>query len=111
MIFLLICIFISLSLSDIPFIIDMQNKQYYYKVINEYNSVNPLIKEPYSQKQRLKENMTNSYSLLEHSPVKEGMTDISANNMIYDIINYKSNPTTPFQQLLAIRQIEQMGSY
>jgi len=111
MVFLLLCIFVSLSLSDVPFIIDMQNKQYYYKVVNEYNGINPQIKENYSQKQQIKENMSNSYSLLQYSPVKEGMTDISANNIIYDIINDKGNPTTPFQQLLAIRQIAQMGSY
>ena len=42
---------------------------------------------------------------------KEGMTDVSANNMIYDIINDKDAKVTVFQQLLTVRQIAEMGDY
>jgi hypothetical protein len=89
---LVLCIFISLYLSDIPFIVNMQNKDYYNKIIKQHNE---------------------KFSVLSNeNKVKiEGMTDISANNIISDIINDSPTTITPFEQLIAIKQIAKMGSY
>lgn len=80
---LLSSLFISLLLSNVPFFINMQNRGYYHKIINDY-----------------------SYSLS-----KEGLTDISANNMINTILNDENKIGTPFEQLLAIRHIVGISVY
>ena len=94
---LLFCIFVSLYLSDIPYIVDLQNRCYYDKIIDEFKSERSIVLS----------GGKSSHS----SPNKEGMTDVSANNMIYDIINEKDPKVTVFQQLLAVRQIAEMGDY
>jgi hypothetical protein len=91
---LLFCIFISLFLSDIPFIVDLQNKCYYDKIIDEFKSEREIIGKHSSSQNN-----------------KEGMTDVSANNMIYDIINEKEPKVSVFHQLLTVRQIAEMGDY
>lgn len=93
-ILLLFCIFISLFLSDIPFIVELQNKCYYDKIIDEFKNEREIIGNHKSYQNN-----------------KEGMTDVSANNMIYDIINEKEPKVTVFQQLLTVRQIAEMGDY
>jgi hypothetical protein len=105
---LLFCIFISLYLSDIPFIVNLQNKCYYDKIIDEYNNERKILGNHSSSQNNFP---TNSYGRSPEKMNKEGMTDVSANNMIYDIINEKDPKVTVFQQLLTVRQIAEMGDY
>ena len=83
-IILLLCsLFISLLLSNVPFFVNMQNRGYYHKIINDYSYLSS----------------------------KEGLTDISANNIINSILNDANTVGTPFEQLLAIRHIVGISVY
>lgn len=88
---LLSSLFISLMLSGIPFFIYLQNKGYYTKIINDHTQYNI--------------GTSAGYGTL------EGLADISANNMIYSIINDPASTATPFRQLVTIRDIVQISNY
>ena len=134
MFLLLFCIFISLFLSDIPFIVNMQNQNYYNKIIKEhmtelkYSSV-PSSTQPQTHTQipnpkpqpTPAPTVNNVFSgssfgiypstTAAKQPQIEGMADMSANNIISDIINDSKPSITPFEQLIAIKQIAKMGTY
>ena len=84
---LIACIFVSIAYSYSYYFIDIQNRDYFHKLIDN--------------------NATNI--------TKEGMTDMSANNIIYSIINDVSNNSnvdiTPHQQLEAVRSLSLLGDY
>ena len=100
-ILLLTCIFISLYLSDIPFIVNMQNKNYYNKFIMDNKNIYGV----------LSERGVGEYKFSVASKGKEGMADMSANNIISDIINDSPNAISQFEQLSIVKKIAQMGTY
>lgn len=100
-ILLLTCIFISLYLSDIPFIVNMQNKDYYNKIIKDNKNIYGI----------LSERGVGEYNFSIASKGKEGMADMSANNIISDIINDSPNAISQFEQLSIVKKIAQIGTY
>lgn len=84
-------LFISLLLSNIPFFIQLQNKGYYHKIIRDHTQYNLQIGGGGGN--------------------VEGLTDISANNMIYSILTDPSATSSPFRQLMTIREIVSIASY
>jgi hypothetical protein len=83
-------LFISLLLSNIPFFIQLQNKGYYHKIIRDYTQYNLEVG---------------------GGGNAEGLTDISANNMIYSILTDPSANSSPFRQLTTIREIVTIANY
>lgn len=90
---LLLCIFLSFLFSYAPYIVNLQNKNYFERITGERTHF-----------------LANSRKV----SLEEGMTDMSANNIIYSIINDVSgnnNEITPYQQLMAVRSVALMGDY